>query len=228
MYSAAHMHRICMAGLRQCCSSFSGHAPEEVADAYFGHAIVQPAVARGIGVLISSLLRMSPAKAARRLASVWHILLQGSRAGPGMHPKQLGLHIGQLLGELLPHLQQQEHGQGRLRSGLVGGSCGGLQSAVQADKEVAAGGAGGGSGEGAVAQGKHCVPAVIVSDRYIPSVPSVLVVVHRGDPPWSYNCCCLAICEGIPRMYTYRTSARPPFGYAQMPYGTCKTVHRRM
>ncbi len=164
VYGPAHMHRMCMAGLRQCCS-FPEHAA--TADAYFVHVTLRSAVDKGLGVLIGSLLRMPPAKAARRLASVWQVLLRVSRAGFGIPCSILGLRIGQLLGELLAYLQQQGQQQQQEwpRPALAGGACGGLPMAVQADLDVAAGGNASGSGEGAARLGKHSVPFVTVVSK---------------------------------------------------------------
>ncbi len=155
VYSPAHMHRMCMAGLRQCCS-FPEYAPGMAMDAYFEILSLRPAVDKGLGVLIGNLLRMPPAKAARRLASVWRLLLRVSKAGFGMLCSTLGLRMGQLLGELLPHLQQQQEQQ---HGGSRTAPAGELPGAVQGDLEVAAGGVASGSGEGAAGPGKHFAPS---------------------------------------------------------------------
>ncbi len=170
VYGPAHMHRMCMAGLRQCCS-LPEHAPDVATDAYFDHFWIEPAVDKGLGVLIGSLLRMPPAKAARRLASVWQVLLRCSHMKTVGSPTSLALCVGQLLGEVLPHVHPQTQGRERLRPALVGGGCGELPRAVQGALEVAAGGAGSGSGEGTAAPGKHYGPAFFVSNCYLPSVP---------------------------------------------------------
>ncbi len=155
VYSPAHMHRMCMAALRQCCS-FPECAARVQIDAYFERVYFRPAVKKGLGVLVGSLLRMPPAKAARRLASVWRLLLRVSRAGFGISCTTVGLRMGQLLGELPPRLQQQGQQQhGRSRTAHAGVRRGELPEAVQGDPEVAAGGSASGSGEGTAGPGKH-------------------------------------------------------------------------
>ncbi len=150
VYSPDHVHRMCMAALRHCCS-FPEYEPAAHIDKYFEVISFRPAVNKGLGVLIGSLLLMPPARAARRLASVWQVLLQSSKAGLGMYPKYLGLRIGQLLGESIPHLQQREQQQEQPRSAGAEGACGEPPGAVQRDLEVTAG------GEAAAAARAHLV-----------------------------------------------------------------------
>lgn len=122
------------------------------------------ALSAAVGLLVRDLLAMPRAKATRRLASTWGLLLPALACGWETYETFWGLHVGRMLGEL-PYLwrqqllgqgqeedrpwaegerqQQQRHGRG-----AGGGGSGGCAAGISVTTH-SAGGGGRGSGGGA-------------------------------------------------------------------------------
>ncbi len=125
------------------------------------------ALSAAVGLLVRDLMAMPRAKAARRVASTWGLLVPALEAcGRETYETAWGWHVGQLLGEL-PHRWRQQRQEGQRREGdgprvedkrqqrQGGGAGGGVSVGVAAGAAVTALLAG--AGDSGSASGMHGV-----------------------------------------------------------------------